>query len=76
MIDSPLLSIPAAARLLGCCPDTLRGEIRSGALPVVRVGRRRKVERAAMEAFLARRREGGAVAAKREEWVYRNVWSA
>ena len=52
-----LLSIPNAAKKLGCSTPTVRTMIRQGTLPTVRIGRRHKVEESTLYRWIA---DGGA----------------
>lgn len=53
-VDRLSYSVLEAARALGLGRDTTYGLIRSGQLPSLKVGRRRIIPRAAVEAFLAK----------------------
>jgi excisionase family DNA binding protein len=47
-----LLSVPEAARQLGCNPKTVRVMIADGTLPTVRLGRRHLINRALLVSLL------------------------
>jgi excisionase family DNA binding protein len=52
-----LLSVPEAAAVLGISKRYAQLLIAGGALPTIRLGRRRLVHRADLEAFITERRE-------------------
>lgn len=56
MLEDPLLKPREVASLLGCHLDTVYDLIRSCELPTVAVGKRRRVKREDLEAYLRRDR--------------------
>lgn len=54
-----VLSVPEAARLLGLHPHSVRLAIRDGRLPAHKKGNMYWIERRALEAWQATRRNGG-----------------
>lgn len=61
-LAEPLLTVSEAAKLLRISPWTLYHHVQRGILPAVRIGRRVRFSRAALEAWL----EGQAAAAAGE----------
>jgi excisionase family DNA binding protein len=53
----PLLSIPQSAERLNVDPTTVRALVEKGDIPTIRVGGRRMVEQAAVDAYIEFRRE-------------------
>ncbi len=48
-----LLSLPRAAQLVGVCSESMRRWTRTGKVPSVTIGRRRRVPRAALARLIA-----------------------
>ncbi len=57
MLANPFLTVPEVARLLGRTPSRCYQLARNGALPVVKVGGRLVVPRAALEEWLRQESE-------------------
>ena len=53
-IEAEGMSVPDAAQFIGVGTRTMQGLLASGAVPSLRIGRRRIVRRAALMAFLER----------------------
>jgi excisionase family DNA binding protein len=60
-------TVPESAALTGLSERTLWKLVRAGALPVVHVGRRTLVSRAALLAFIAQHESAGATSADRAQ---------
>ncbi len=59
-VPPPTYLTPAeVAHLLACSDDTVHRAVARGDLPAVRYGRMVRIERAGLEAFLARHHVGG-----------------
>ncbi len=57
MPDSILIPVEPAAKTLGVCRSTVYNLMESGELASIRIGRRRLIERAELERFVAEKRQ-------------------
>ena len=59
--DEELLTVDQAAALLKLNPQTIRNHIDAGELPVIRIGRRIRIQRSALEAAVGWQRDSAAL---------------